>query len=174
MQTFFSTEFCFFKMYKTLANFDLRSVGSHNQKEALLHILMQMLTTEAAQAEIINKDFTSPETVLPLPSFGRNLQHLPQQTFWRQRCYYHWTQTVLWLAVPDVYSVSGSVSLLLYRTTFCILDRHDQSANRLKNNNTDSQMVIAFLSGGGISKIYPEHRIELNGTRINISKHSVG
>ena len=44
---------------------------------------MQMLTTEAAQAEIINKDFTSPETVLPLPSFGRNLQRLPQQAFWR-------------------------------------------------------------------------------------------
>ena len=44
---------------------------------------MQMLTTEAAQAEIINEDFTSPETVLPLPSFGRNLQHLPQQAFWR-------------------------------------------------------------------------------------------
>ena len=43
---------------------------------------MQMLTTEAAQAEIINKDFTSPETVLPLPSFGRSLQHLQQQTFW--------------------------------------------------------------------------------------------
>ena len=44
---------------------------------------MQMLTTEAAQAEIINEDFTSPETVLPLPSFGRNLQCLPQQAFWR-------------------------------------------------------------------------------------------
>ena len=44
---------------------------------------MQMLTTEAAQAEIINEDFTSPETVLPLPSFGRNLQRLPQQAFWR-------------------------------------------------------------------------------------------
>ena len=42
-----------------------------------------MLTTEAAQAEIINEDFTSPETVLPLPSFGRNLQRLPQQAFWR-------------------------------------------------------------------------------------------
>ena len=42
---------------------------------------MQMLTTEAAQAEIINKDFTSPETVLPLPSFGRSLQHLQQQGF---------------------------------------------------------------------------------------------
>ena len=44
---------------------------------------MQMLTTEAAQADIINEDFTSPETVLPLPSFGRNLQRLPQQAFWR-------------------------------------------------------------------------------------------
>ena len=65
---------------------------------------------------------------------------------WGQRCYYHWTRTVFWLVVPVVYSVSGSVSLLLYRTTFCILDRHDQSANKLKNNNTDSQMVIASLT----------------------------
>ena len=70
-------------MYETLTNFDLRRVGSHNQNETLLHILIQMLTTEAAQAEIINEDFTSPETVLPLPSFGRNLQRLPQQAFWR-------------------------------------------------------------------------------------------
>ena len=70
-------------MYKTLANFDLRSVGSHNQNETLLHILIQMLTTEAAQAEIINEDFTSPETVLPLPSFDQSLQRLPQQAFWR-------------------------------------------------------------------------------------------
>ena len=44
---------------------------------------MQMLTTEAAQAEIINEDFTSPETVLPLPSFDQSLQRLPQQAFWR-------------------------------------------------------------------------------------------
>ena len=42
-----------------------------------------MLTTEAAQAEIINEDFTSPETVLPLPSFDQSLQRLPQQAFWR-------------------------------------------------------------------------------------------
>ena len=63
-----------------MANFDLRSVGSHNQKEALLHIFMQMLTTEAAQAEIINKDFTSPGTVLPLPSFDQGIQRLPQQS----------------------------------------------------------------------------------------------
>ena len=44
---------------------------------------MQMLTTEAAQAEIINEDFTSPEIVLPLPSFDQSLQRLPQQAFWR-------------------------------------------------------------------------------------------
>ena len=44
---------------------------------------MQMLTTEAAQAEIINEDFTSSETVLPLPSFDQSLQRLPQQAFWR-------------------------------------------------------------------------------------------
>ena len=43
---------------------------------------MQMLTTEAAQAEIINKDFTSPETVPPLPSIDQRLQRLPQQAFW--------------------------------------------------------------------------------------------
>ena len=83
MQKFFSTEFCFFKIYETLANFDLRNVGSHNQKETLLHIPIQFLTLEAAQAETINEDFTSLETVLPLPSFGRNLQRLPQQAFWR-------------------------------------------------------------------------------------------
>ena len=41
---------------------------------------MQMLTTEAAQAEIINKDFTSPGTVLPLPSFDQGVQHLPQHS----------------------------------------------------------------------------------------------
>ena len=70
-------------MHKTLANFHIINVGSHNQKEALLHILMQMLTTEAAQAEIINKNFTSLESVLPLPSFDQNLQRLPQQAFWR-------------------------------------------------------------------------------------------
>ena len=40
---------------------------------------MQMLTKEAAQAEFRNKFFTSPETVLPLPSFDRSLQRLPQQ-----------------------------------------------------------------------------------------------
>ena len=44
---------------------------------------MQMLTTEAAQAEIINEDFTSWETLLSLPSFDQSLQHLPQQAFWR-------------------------------------------------------------------------------------------
>ena len=43
---------------------------------------MQMLTIEAAQAEIINKDFTSPETVPPLPSIDQSLQRLPQQAFW--------------------------------------------------------------------------------------------
>ena len=83
MQKFFSTEFCFFKIYETLANFDLRNVGSHNQKETLLHIPIQILTLEAAQAEIINKNFTSWESVLPLPSFDQSLQRLPQQAFWR-------------------------------------------------------------------------------------------
>ena len=39
-----------------------------------------MLTTEAAQAEIINKDFTSPGTVLPLPSFDQSVQRLPQHS----------------------------------------------------------------------------------------------
>ena len=72
MQKFFSTEFCLFKMYKILANFDLRNVGSHNQQETLLHIPMQMLTTEAAQAEIIIKNCTSPESVLPRPSFDQS------------------------------------------------------------------------------------------------------
>ena len=43
---------------------------------------MQILTPEAAQAEILNKDFTSSETVLPLPSFDQSLQHLLQQAFW--------------------------------------------------------------------------------------------
>ena len=43
---------------------------------------MQILTPEAAQAEILNKDFISSETVLPLPSFDQNLQHLLQQAFW--------------------------------------------------------------------------------------------
>ena len=43
---------------------------------------MQMLTTEAAQAEIINEDFTSSEAVLPLPSFDQSLQHLLQQASW--------------------------------------------------------------------------------------------
>ena len=41
---------------------------------------MQMLTTEAAQAEIINKDFTSLGTVLPLPSFDQSVQRLPQHS----------------------------------------------------------------------------------------------
>ena len=41
---------------------------------------MQMLTTEAAQAEIINNDFTSPGTVLPLPSFDQSVQRLPQHS----------------------------------------------------------------------------------------------
>ena len=71
-------------MYNTLANFDLRNVGSHNQKETLLHIPIQILTLEAAQAEIINKNFTSWESVLPLPSFGQSLQRLPQQAFCRR------------------------------------------------------------------------------------------
>ena len=70
-------------MYYTLANFDLRNVGSHNQKETLLHIPLQILTLEAALAEIINKKIPSPESVLPLPSFDQNLQRLPQQAFWR-------------------------------------------------------------------------------------------
>ena len=39
-----------------------------------------MLTTEAAHAEIINKDFTSPGTVLPLPSFDQSVQRLPQHS----------------------------------------------------------------------------------------------
>ena len=39
-----------------------------------------MLTTEAAQAEIINEDFASPETVPPLPSFDQSLQPLPQHS----------------------------------------------------------------------------------------------
>ena len=70
-------------MYKTLVNFDLRNVGSHNQKETLLHIPIQILTLEAALAEIIIKNFPSLESVLPLPSFDQNLQRLPQQAFWR-------------------------------------------------------------------------------------------
>ena len=41
---------------------------------------MQILTPEAAQTEITNKDFTSPETVLPLPSFDQSGQHLPQHS----------------------------------------------------------------------------------------------
>ena len=41
---------------------------------------MQILTPEAARAEIINKDFTSPETVLSLPSFDQSVQHLPQHS----------------------------------------------------------------------------------------------
>ena len=41
---------------------------------------MQILTPEAARAEIINKDFTSLETVLPLPSFDQSVQHLPQHS----------------------------------------------------------------------------------------------
>ena len=34
---------------------------------------------------------------------------------------------------------------LLYQARFCTHDRHDQSENRLKNNNTKSQMGIASL-----------------------------
>ena len=70
-------------MYKALADFDLRNVGSHNQKETLLHIPIQILTLEAALAVIKNKNFTSPESVLPLPSFDQSLQRFPQQAFWR-------------------------------------------------------------------------------------------
>ena len=43
---------------------------------------MQMLTTEAAQAEIISKDLTSLQTVPSLPSIDQSLQRLPQQAFW--------------------------------------------------------------------------------------------
>ena len=73
---------------------------------------MQMLTTEAAQAEIINEDFTSPEIVLPLPSFDQSLQRLPQQAFWR------WTiQNLPWfwfmkhdLGVPfDAWLISATL-----------------------------------------------------------------
>ena len=67
-------------MKEVLAKFNVRSVGSHNQYKALLHIFMQILTPEAAQAEIINKYFTSPGTVLPLPSFDQSVQHLPQHS----------------------------------------------------------------------------------------------
>ena len=45
---------------------------------------MQMLTTEAARAEITNTDFTSLETVPPLPSFDQCLQRLPQQALSKQ------------------------------------------------------------------------------------------
>ena len=44
-----------------------------------------------------------------------------------------------------MYSVSGGDLLLLYRTRFCILDMHDQSANRLKNNNTKRHTETAPL-----------------------------
>ena len=42
--------------------------GAMAQVLHILHILMQMLTIEAAQAKIINKDFTSLGTVLSLLS----------------------------------------------------------------------------------------------------------
>ena len=52
---------------------------------------MQMLTTEAAQAEIISKDLTSLETVPSLPSIDQSLQRLPQQALWHwQLDNYHW------------------------------------------------------------------------------------
>ena len=55
-------------------------MGSYNQHKEFMHIFMQILTREAARAEIINKDFTSLETVLPLPSFDQSVQHLPQHS----------------------------------------------------------------------------------------------
>ena len=58
---------------------------------------MQILTPEAAQAEILNKDFTSSETMLPLPSIDQSLQHLLQQAFW------WWTiQSLPWSKKFDV------------------------------------------------------------------------
>ena len=54
-------------------------------------------------------------------------------------------EPVCWLAVPVVYSVSGVALLLLYRTRFYIHDRHDQSANRHKNNNTKRHTETAPL-----------------------------
>ena len=53
---------------------------------------MQILTPEAAQADILSKDVTKSETVLPLPSFGQKLQRLLQQAIW------WWTiQSLPWL-----------------------------------------------------------------------------
>ena len=68
-----------------MANFDLRSVDSHNQHKEFQHIFMQILTLEAARAEIINKDFTSPETLLPLLSFDQSVQRLPQHSPRKQK-----------------------------------------------------------------------------------------
>ena len=104
MQIFFSTEFCFLLLHKTLTNSDIRSVGSHNQHKEFLHIFMKILTPEAAWAEIIKKNFTSPESVLPLPSFDQSLQHLPQQAFWR------WSiQNLPWARRNCTVSVSPSL-----------------------------------------------------------------
>ena len=58
-----------------------------------LHFLMQMLTTEAAQAEIINKDFISRGTVLLLPSFDQSanvFHNIPLENTSRENCLWLW------------------------------------------------------------------------------------
>ena len=79
-----------------------------------------MLTTEAAQAEIINENFTSPETVLPLPSFDQSLQRLPQQAFWRWTiqnlpCMCLTVDENIWLVVP-----SAAISVRTFLCTNCL------------------------------------------------------
>ena len=47
--------------------------------------------------------------------------------------------------MPVVYAVSGLIRLLLYRTRYCIHDRHDQSADRLRNNNMKCHSLMERL-----------------------------
>ena len=83
MQKFFSTEFCFSKRIRPWPIL-ISEMWVHTTKRKHFCICQrQILTLEAAQDEIINKNFTSPELVLPLPSFDQSLQRLPQQAFWR-------------------------------------------------------------------------------------------
>ena len=67
------------------------------------------------------------------------------------------------------YSVSGGGSLLLYRTRFCILDRHDQSANRLKNNNTKRHKETAPLPPAPLArKTWNAIKQNLSGLNVEV------
>ena len=117
MQKFFSTEFCFSKRIRPWPIL-ISEMWVHTTKRKHFCICQrQILTLEAAQDEIINKNFTSPELVLPLPSFDQSLQRLPQQAFWR------WTIQNLpclcccWLVVFNYVRLHESCPFLLWALT---------------------------------------------------------